>query len=75
MNTMEITLCQTGLGRHAPGLPDRLAEHGVRVGTVECFDKCETCELFLLVRLEGALARFRSEAELVEAVHALRADG
>ena len=75
MKPMEITLCQTGVAKHAPSLRESFLEGEVQMGLVECFDKCETCERYLLVRIEGALVRFGSGAELVEAVRALREEG
>lgn len=71
---VEVVVCQTGLGRHDPALAGKLAAAGGRLGTVECFDRCETCELFLLARVDGAMMRFRGSEELVDAVRQLAAD-
>lgn len=71
---VEVVVCQTGLGRHDPALGGKLAAVGGRMGTTECFDRCETCEIFLLARVDGAMMRFRGSEELVEAVRQLAAD-
>jgi hypothetical protein len=70
-DVIEVVLCQTGMGRHDPGVGPKLAEVGATLATVECFDKCETCELFLIARIDGATLRFRTSGELVEALVAL----
>jgi hypothetical protein len=70
---IDTVVCQTGLGRHDPALAAKVSAAGGALSTVECFDKCETCELFLLARVDGAMMRFRSSAELVEAIVQLRA--
>lgn len=70
---IEVIVCQTGLARHAPELAGRLAGVGARMGTVECFDRCETCEHFLIARIDGATTRFPTGEELVAAVATLAA--
>lgn len=71
---VDVVVCQTGLGRHDPALGGKLAMVGGRLATTECFDRCETCELFLLARVDGAMMRFRGSEELVDAVRQLAAD-
>ena len=44
------------------------------MSTVECFDKCETCERYLLCRLDGATLRFKQSDELLAALATLGAD-
>lgn len=68
-----IVLCQTGLARHAPAAAKAVAEAGGELSTVECFDRCETCERWLLARVDGAMTRFRTHEELVEALGVLAA--
>ncbi len=68
----EVVVCRTGMSRHAPSLPDRVAATGATLSTVECFDRCETCERALIARVDGATARFRDERELLDALAALR---
>lgn len=68
----EIVVCQTGMGRHDPQLRGKVEVAGGTLGTVECFDRCETCEKWLLCRIDGATTRFRTSDELVTAVESLR---
>lgn len=68
----DVVVCRTGLGRHAPDLPGKVSAAGGTLGTVECFDRCETCERWLLCRIDGATTRFRSGDELVDALETLR---
>ena len=70
---MDVTLCEDGVRRHAPDARTKLSCHGIRVRTVECFDRCERCELRLLARVEHASLAVRDLDELVDAVNALRA--
>lgn len=69
---MEIVVCQSGLARHAPELSAQLEALGETLQTVQCFDHCDACERRLLARLDGGMARFRSAAELLEAVKTLK---
>lgn len=69
---MDLTACQTGIAKHAPDLPLRARAAGAYVSIVECFDKCETCERCLLVRIDGAMMRCGSLDELLAAIAALR---
>ena len=71
---MELIVCQTGVKRHAPELERTLADGGHRLGSVECFDRCETCERFLIVRVDGATMRFDSEQALLDTLAALSAE-
>lgn len=64
----EVVVCKTGMGRHDPELGGKVAEVGGAVGTVECFDRCETCERWLICRIDGITTRFRSSDELVAAL-------
>ena len=68
---IEVVLCQTGVGRHDPEVGRKLVDKGAIFTTVECFDRCETCERFVIARLNGATARFKDSAELIEAVELL----
>lgn len=68
---IEVVVCQTGLRRHDPELEPKLVAAGARMQTVECFDRCETCERFLIARIDGATTRFSRSHELVAAIHAL----
>jgi uncharacterized protein YuzB (UPF0349 family) len=68
---MKVILCQDGAARHGPTLRVQLAEKGVKVGFVECFDKCETCERRVLAKLDGASVAAKSTEELLEMVSAL----
>jgi hypothetical protein len=65
---IEVVVCQSGMARHAPGLPGRIGEAGATLSTVECFDRCETCERMIIARIDGATARFKDEAELLAAL-------
>lgn len=65
----EVVLCKTGLARHAPDLSERMAD---TLSTVDCFDKCEVCERWLIARIDGITTRFRTADELLEALDALR---
>ena len=68
---IEVIVCATGMGRHDPGLPLRVAAAGGALSTVECFDRCDTCERYLLCRIDGATMRFGGSDELVAALSAL----
>ncbi|MFZ5477781.1 MAG: hypothetical protein ACOZNI_13480 [Myxococcota bacterium] len=68
---IDVVVCQTGMARHCPALREELGAQA-RVSTVECFDRCEVCERFVLARLDGAMMRFRDKAELAHAVRTLR---
>lgn len=70
---MDLIACQTGLAKHAPDLPARARAAGVIVTTVECFDKCETCERCVLVRIDGSMMRCGSLDDVLAAIAALRA--
>jgi hypothetical protein len=65
---IEVVVCKRGMGQHAPDLASRVEG----LSTVECFDKCEMCERFLLARVDGATMRFRDADELLAALDALR---
>lgn len=68
----DVIVCKTGMGRHDPELGPKVEEMGSQLGTVDCFDKCETCERWLICRIDGATTRFRTSAELVDALGVLR---
>jgi len=68
---IQVVVCATGMQRHDPSLPGRVSAAGGALSTVECFDKCEACERFLLCRLDGATIRFRGPDELVAALSTL----
>jgi hypothetical protein len=70
---LEVVGCQTGAERYE-ALAERVTAAGGRWSTVECFDRCEICEKSLIARVDGALMRFRSVDELVEAVTMLVAE-
>jgi|GEM_PF-2142516 len=70
---IDVVVCQTGLRRHDPELEPKLAANGAKMSTVECFDRCETCERFLIARIDGATTRFSRSDELVAALAALGA--
>ena len=70
---VEVTGCQTGASRFA-GLADRVRQAGAGWSTAECFDRCEVCERALLAKVDGALMRFSSVDELIEAVVTLGAE-
>lgn len=74
MNRLDVVVCQTGLGRHDHLLPGKVEANGGRLATVECFDKCETCERFLLARIDGAMVRFGHSGELIDALQQLLAE-
>jgi uncharacterized protein YuzB (UPF0349 family) len=59
------------VGQHAPDLAQRVSEAGARFSTVECLDRCETCERALLVRIDGAMMRSTGADEVVAALAAL----
>lgn len=67
----EVVVCQTGMGRHDPHLPGKIHGRGGRLGTVECFDKCEICEFFLIARIDGVTTRFKTSHELCSALDTL----
>ncbi len=68
---LEVTVCRTGMAKHAPDLQARAEGRGARVTAIDCFDKCETCERCLLVRIDGAMLRCQNLDELLEAIDAL----
>lgn len=65
---IEVVVCQTGMGRHDPELRPKVEELGCHLGTVECFDRCDTCERWLIARIDGATTRFRRSEELIAAL-------
>ncbi len=69
---LEVVMCRTSVARLAPELEAKIGAAGGRLGLVDCFDRCEICERSVLARLDGTMARFRTSAELLEAVTALR---
>lgn len=71
---IQVVVCATGMQRHDPSLPGRVSAAGGVLSTVECFDKCETCERYLLCRLDGATLRFKQSDELLAALATLGAD-
>lgn len=71
--SIEVVCCQSGVKRHDPELHERVIDAGCTFRTVECFDRCETCERFLLARIDGTMTRFPDSAALVEALDALLA--
>lgn len=71
----EVVVCRTGMDRHDPQLPGKIHSRGGRLGTVECFDKCETCEHFLIARIDGVTARFKTSHELCSALDLLHSEG
>ena len=70
---LDVVGCQSGAARY-----ERVGERVIAAGgswsTVECFDRCETCERALLAKLDGTLMRFESPDALVEAVRMLGAE-
>ncbi len=68
---IEVVVCATGMKRHDPTLPTRVSDAGATLSTVECFDRCEACERFLLCRIDGATLRFQGSDELLAALSAL----
>ncbi|MDP2315376.1 MAG: hypothetical protein Q8P41_20935 [Pseudomonadota bacterium] len=68
LRMIEVVVCATGMGRHDPSLPTRVAAVGATLSTVECFDRCDTCERFLVCRVDGATTRFRDSDELLAAL-------
>jgi hypothetical protein len=71
---IEVVVCKTGLERHDPLLPGKVEAAGGRLATTDCFDRCELCELVLLARIDGTMARFGSGDELAEALRTLAED-
>lgn len=69
-----LTFCEDGLRRADPGLPKSLRDAGHKVQTEECFDRCEQCELRLLVRIDSYFSAFASGAELRAALRELDAE-
>lgn len=74
MSRLDVVVCHTGLGRHDHALAGKVEANGGRLATVECFDKCETCERFLIARIDGAMVRFGHSGELIDALQTLLAD-
>lgn len=70
----QVVMCKTGLARHGPDLGARLAIVGGELELVDCFDKCEQCEVFVLAKIDGAFFKCRLAQELVDAIETLRAD-
>lgn len=75
MTSVEVVACRTGVARHAPDLRSVVHEAGADFALVDCFDKCETCERVLLVRVGGVMLRCRAVHELVAAIAALEGEG
>ena len=71
--SVDVVVCQTGMARHDPELREKIESVGGHLSTVECFDRCETCERVLLARIDGTMARFAGGVDLMEAVAALGA--
>lgn len=71
---IEVIVCRTGTSRYDAALRSRIDAAGGALATVECFDRCEVCERFLLARMDGALVRFRDADELIEAVSVLQVE-
>lgn len=70
---LDVVGCQTGARRYAD-LAERVTSAGGQWTTVECFDRCDSCERALIVRVEGTLMRFAGVDELAEAVQTLVAE-
>ena len=68
----EVSMCKTGVERHGPDLRERLAGVGGRLDLVDCFDKCEQCENYVLAKIDGAFFKCRLAQELVDAVETIR---
>ena len=51
--SVDVVVCQTGMARHDPELREKIESVGGHLSTVECFDRCETCERVLLARHGG----------------------
>jgi hypothetical protein len=66
-----LTFCEDGLTRRAPGLRKTLQNAGHVVRVEECFDRCEQCEVRLLVRIDSYFAAFKTPAELLAALEDL----
>ena len=71
---IDVTVCQTGMGRHAPSLAD-LLDGRASLSTVECFDRCDTCERVLIARVGGTMMRLHDTNELLAALEALEGQG
>lgn len=70
---MKLVACRTGVDRHAPDLSGHVEGEGAELELVDCFDRCTVCELSLLVRIDGAMLRFRKGGpEVAEAIRALK---
>jgi len=63
-----LTFCEDGLRRLGRGLPQALTDAGHAVRTEECFDRCEQCEVRLLVRIDSYFAAFTTPQELLAAL-------
>lgn len=68
---IDVVVCATGMKRYDSTLPERVSEAGAVLSTVECFDRCDTCERFLVCRVDGATMRFGGPDELLAALSAL----
>ena len=66
-----LTFCEDGLRRHGHVLTKSLKEQGHVVRVEECFDRCEQCEVRLLVRIDSYFSAFHSPTELVAALRDL----
>ena len=73
MMPCEVVACARGVGQHAPDLGEHVAAAGGRFSMVECFDRCDTCERALLVRIDGAMLRCRTVEDVAAAIIALSA--
>jgi uncharacterized protein YuzB (UPF0349 family) len=71
MSGCEVVACARGVAQHAPDLAERVARAGAQFSTVECFDRCDTCERALLVRINGALLRCTDPEDVAAAIAAL----
>jgi hypothetical protein len=71
---IDVTVCQTGMGRHAPSLAE-LLDGRARLTTVECFDRCDTCERVLIARVDGIMMRLHGPDDLVATLEALEGQG
>lgn len=66
-----LTFCEDGLRRHGHTLKKSLTDQGHVVRVEECFDRCEQCEVRLLVRIDSYFSAFNSPKELLAALQEL----